>query len=424
MSTIQSIKGIKTLGYQETIALDSAVKLFEEHVSRYGFQRWELPFLEPTQLFKRSLGTDSDIIGKEMYSFEDQNGIHTCLRPEGTAGVVRAGIENGSFRHQIQRIYYKGPMFRREKPQKGRSRQFFQCGVEFIGSKSIYSDVEVVCVVNDIFKKLNLNVTLEINSIGSIKQRKNYSKSLISYLEKYENELDEDSKRRLKTNPMRILDSKVKHTQSLLYDAPVIYDFLSDQQKQNFISFQKLLSDNSKSNSIRFKVNHKLVRGLDYYSDFVYEWKLMGSNTSTNTLAAGGRYDQLLPLLGGSDSGAVGCALGIDRIIAYRDNSLSNVGISHDKKTIYIIPLDELSLRGAVPLANKMRNQITIPVVVDYSLAKLSSQIRHSESHPNCIYLTIGKRERENNKIMIKYNNSNQKLVDAESIISTLKELL
>src|SRR5690606_31895733 len=312
LKKIQAIRGMNDL-----LPGDSAVWQYVEGtiadiLQRYGYQEIRFPVVEATELFKRSIGEVTDIVEKEMYTFEDRNGDSLTLRPEGTACCVRACEENGLLYNQTQRLWYMGPMFRHERPQKGRYRQFHQVGVETFGIEGPDIDAEVLMLSARILRELGVSesVTLQLNSLGDVNSRGAYKDALVAYLQQYSADLDEDSQRRLTTNPLRILDSKNPETQALLVDAPVLLDYLDVSSRAHFEKLQRLLD----SVGIAYQINPRLVRGLDYYGKTAFEWvtDILGAQS---TVCAGGRYDGLVEQLGGKPTPAVGFGMGLERLV-------------------------------------------------------------------------------------------------------------
>ncbi|WP_428034402.1 histidine--tRNA ligase [Amphritea sp.] len=281
-------------------------------LSAYGYSEIRMPIVEQTDLFKRSIGEVTDIVEKEMYTFEDRNGESLTLRPEGTASCVRAGEEHGLLFNQAQRLWYQGPMFRYEKPQKGRYRQFHQIGVETFGMSSADIDAEVIMLSARLWKQLGIldDVTLQLNSLGSNEARREYKEALVAYLSARKDQLDEDSQRRLSSNPLRILDSKDPQTQSLLDDAPSLNEYLDTESREHFAELCAMLDQAG----IAYELNPRLVRGLDYYCKTVFEW-VTDKLGAQGTVCAGGRYDGLVKQLGGRPTPAVGFAMGVERLI-------------------------------------------------------------------------------------------------------------
>ena len=309
--TIHSIRGMHDILPNETPYWQHIESVCRSVVSQYGYREIRFPLIEQTKLFKRGIGDVTDIVEKEMYTFDDRNGDSLSLRPEGTAGCVRAGIEHGLLYNQIQRFWYMGAMFRHERPQKGRQRQFHQLGVEAFGMLNAAIDFEMILLSKRILDQLGLSdsITLEINTLGSFDQRKEYKKKLVDYLSAHKNKLDEDALRRLETNPLRILDSKNPDMKSIITNAPVLSDFVVGEAKAHFDELCKALQDFA----IPFHINPHLVRGLDYYCLTVFEW-ITNHLGAQGTVCAGGRYDGLVEQLGGKQTPAVGFAMGIERI--------------------------------------------------------------------------------------------------------------
>ena len=269
MTKLQAIRGMHDILMDETPNWQFVEKTIQYILNQYGYKEIRLPILEKTELFENSIGDNTDIVSKEMYSFEDKNKMSLTLRPEGTASCVRAGIEHGLFHNKTQRLWYIGPMFRYERPQKGRQRQFHQLGVEAFGLKGPDVDAEQIMMSNRIWKKLNIkNINLEINSLGTTESRLNYRKVLVDYFTDNKNELDNDSLIRLETNPLRILDSKNSDIKSLINNAPSISEYLDSESKDHFAQLTEILEHGN----VKFTINSKLVRGLDYYGKTVYEW--------------------------------------------------------------------------------------------------------------------------------------------------------
>lgn len=316
MKKIQSIRGMNDLLPDESPVWQYLEKTIAELLARYGYREIRFPILEPTELFKRTIGEVTDIVEKEMYTFDDRNGESVTLRPEGTAGCVRACEQHGLTFNQTQRLWYQGPMFRYERPQKGRLRQFHQIGVEVFGLDGPDIDAELLAMIWRLWQKLGVDklVTLQINSLGTSESRNRYRDALVAYLEQRKEQLDEDSQRRLYSNPMRILDSKSVETQVLLNDAPRLEDFLEDESRAHFSKLLVLLD----GAGVPYRVNNRLVRGLDYYGKTVFEWvtEALGAQ---GTVCAGGRYDGLVEQLGGKHTPAVGFAMGVERLVLLLD---------------------------------------------------------------------------------------------------------
>ena len=312
MAKIKAIRGMNDILPDQSPTWRYLEATVEKVVGQYAYSEIRLPIVEKTELFKRSIGEVTDIVEKEMYTFDDRNDDSLTLRPEGTAGCVRAGEEHGLLFNQTQRLWYKGPMFRYEKPQKGRYRQFHQIGVETFGMASADIDAEVIMVSARLWKELGLldSVTLQLNSLGSNEARANYRDALVDYLETHLDKLDEDSQRRLSSNPLRVLDSKDESTQRVLENAPVLSEYLDEESAAHFSELRDILD----RAGIAYEINPRLVRGLDYYCKTVFEW-VTDKLGAQGTVCAGGRYDGLVKQLGGRPTPAVGFAMGIERLV-------------------------------------------------------------------------------------------------------------
>jgi histidyl-tRNA synthetase len=312
LAKIKAIRGMNDILPEQTPVWQYLEGTVKEVLDAYGYSEIRMPIVEQTGLFKRSIGEVTDIVEKEMYTFDDRNGDSLTLRPEGTASCVRAAEEHGLLFNQMQRFWYQGPMFRYERPQKGRYRQFHQIGVETFGMGGSDIDAEIIFLSARLWKKLGLldSVTLQLNSLGSNEARETYKNALVEYLEQRKENLDEDSLRRLDSNPLRILDSKNPEMQTLLADAPVLSDYLDDESKTHFSELTSMLD----AAGITYEINPRLVRGLDYYCKTVFEW-VTDKLGAQGTVCAGGRYDGLVKQLGGRPTPAVGFAMGIERLI-------------------------------------------------------------------------------------------------------------
>ncbi len=307
---LQSVRGMRDILPEQSSSWQFIENIARELFNGYGYKELRTPIIESTELFKRSIGDATDIVEKEMYTFEDRNSDSLTLRPEGTAGCVRAGMQHGLFHNQQQRIWYIGPMFRHERPQKGRYRGFYQAGIETYGIEGPDIDAEVIAIAARLWKKLGFkNVRLEINSLGSNEARQAYRDVLIKYFSEHEDLLDEDSKRRLHKNPLRILDTKNPKMKDLVSNAPDLLDYLDDESKEHFEGLKQRL-DNM---GIAYLVNSRLVRGIDYYNRTVFEW-ITDDLGAQGTICAGGRYDGLVKQLGGRATPACGFGIGIDRL--------------------------------------------------------------------------------------------------------------
>ena len=391
----QSVKGFydvlpdrqKLFRFFEKIALDL--------LDQYDFREIGLPLVEPTGLFVDSVGSFTDIVEKEMYSWKDAlNDDQLTLRPEGTAGCVRAVIQNNLTYNGSAKLFYRGAMFRHENVQKGRQRQFHQLGVETFGVSAAAADAEQIIFLDRLWKKLKLkNVSLIINSIGDAADREIYRSRLIEYFEKNINTLDEDAKRRYKSNPMRVLDSKNKDMQEMLNNAPKLSEYLSSEAREHFNELQELLI----KNNINFEVNNRLVRGLDYYNRTVFEW-ITNELGSQGTIAGGGRYDYLVESLGGNPTFACGFAIGIERIVLLLEESDQLTTFSPD---IYIVNNGAGAQAFALTVAEKLRGE-AYRVSVNLEETSFKSQFKKADKSGAEICLVIGEEEVEKNIIQIK----------------------
>ncbi len=323
-----------------------------EVLDSYGYSEIRTPIVELTDLFKRSIGEVTDIVEKEMYTFEDRNGDSLTLRPEGTASCVRACMQNGLLHNQTQRLWYRGPMFRHERPQKGRYRQFHQIGVETFGLAGPDIDLETILITQRIWRKLGLNdLELQINTLGDADERKSYREVLVAYLSQYKDQLDEDSLRRLDSNPLRILDSKNPDMQEMIEAAPSLHDYLGDESRAHFDAVCAGLD----AIGVPYVINNRLVRGLDYYNRTVYEWVTTRLGAQ-GTVCAGGRFDGLVEQLGGKAMPAVGFALGIERLIAL----LEEEGNSGSELTphAYMVLMGEQAAAQGIVLCEQLRDRV------------------------------------------------------------------
>ncbi|QIL88428.1 histidine--tRNA ligase [Microbulbifer sp. SH-1] len=311
MKELRAIRGMNDLQPTQSPVWQYVESTLSELFARYGYSEIRTPILEATQLFARAVGEGTDIVEKEMYTFDDKGGDSVTLRPEGTAGTVRAAIQNGLL-NQPQRLWYFGPMFRYERPQKGRLRQFHQFGVEVFGIEGPDIDAEILMMTARLWKQLGVSehVTLQLNSLGNSESRAAFRDALVEYLSARKDQLDEDSQRRLDKNPLRILDSKNPDTQALLEDAPCLLDYLDDESRTHFDQLRTFLD----AAGVAYEVNPRLVRGLDYYGKTVFEW-VTDSLGAQGTVCAGGRYDGLVEQMGGKSTPAVGFGLGVERLV-------------------------------------------------------------------------------------------------------------
>jgi histidyl-tRNA synthetase len=396
---IKAIRGMNDILPAETFLWQHVETILRDTLHSFGYQEIRLPIVEKTELFKRTIGEATDIVEKEMYTFQDRNDENLTLRPEGTAGCVRAGIEHGLFYNQIQRLWYLGPYFRYERPQKGRYRQFHQCGVETFGLQGPDVDAEIILMSALIFEKLGLNqhVHLQINSLGSTASRASYRQLLVAYLTEHQQELDEDSQRRLLTNPMRILDSKNPAMQTLIRHAPKMIDHLDSDSASHFEKLQEYLT----AASLNFSINPCLVRGLDYYTKTVFEWVTTDLG-SQGTVCAGGRYDGLTEQLGGKPTPALGFAMGLERIILLVQQTQPQLKpkIPH----IYFIVADEEASKLAFSLTYELRKQFpTLPIMINCGGGSLKNQFKKADKSGAEIAFILAEEELKTHTVTIKH---------------------
>jgi histidyl-tRNA synthetase len=349
---IQAIRGMKDILPQQSPLWQYLEDRVRSVLSRYGYAEIRMPIVEMTELFKRSIGEVTDIVEKEMYTFADRNGDSLTLRPEGTAGCVRAGLENGLIFNQTQRLWYQGPMFRHERPQKGRYRQFHQIGVETFGLAGPDIDLELILITARIWQELGLeDLELQINTLGTSEERAHYRDQLVNYFRERFDELDEDSRRRLVSNPLRILDSKNPQMAGVIEDAPSLMEYLGDQSMAHFDRLRQGLEDTG----VSYRLNPRLVRGLDYYSLTVFEW-VTQSLGAQGTVCAGGRYDGLVEQLGGKATPAVGFAMGLERLIAM----LEAIDLKEQLAVpdVYLVMMGDRASREGVLLAEQLRTAL------------------------------------------------------------------
>lgn len=403
MKKLQAIKGMNDLLPTETPYWQYLESVVTEVVQGYGYQEIRFPILESTELFKRSIGEVTDIVEKEMYTFDDRNGESVTLRPEGTASCVRASEQAQLLYNRgtlVQKLWYSGPMFRYEKPQKGRLRQFHQIGVEAYGIASADVDAEVLILTARLWRTLGLDsaVSLQINSLGTAESRAEYKAALVAYLNERKDQLDEDSQRRLGTNPLRILDSKNQNTQALLEGAPDLSDFLDDESKQHFSQLQTYLT----AAGVTFEVNTRLVRGLDYYSRTVFEW-VTDKLGAQGTVCAGGRYDGLVSQMGGQPTPAVGFAMGMERLVLLlQELNLFPEDLSRTVD-VYLVAVGDVTLQ-AFQLAEYLREHAPyLRVQMNCGGGSFKSQMKKADRSGAEIALILGEDEAQSGEVTVKY---------------------
>lgn len=420
---IQAIRGMNDLLPDKTVLWRYVEQIFIDCVSQYGYQEIRFPLVESTQLFKRTIGEVTDIVEKEMYSFEDLNGESITLRPEGTAGCVRACIENGLLYNQQQKLWYMGPMFRHEKPQKGRYRQFNQFGVEAFGFPGPTIELELIALCHRLWTRLGFagSVQLNINTLGELAERQKYKTILVEYLKTHFNELDEDSKNRVDRNPLRVLDSKNPQMQELIKNAPKLIDTLGEESLTHF----KTLCAGLELLNIPYTLNPLLVRGLDYYGHTVFEW-VTDQLGSQATICGGGRYDVLVEQLGGHPTAAVGFALGMERILLLME-TLALLKQNTAKESVFLIAASDLGLSKLMVIAESIRTYCPdLNVLVNNSGGSFKSQFKKADKSGARLALILGDDELNTHQISIKdlRKDSEQTTIDQARINQYLTDYL
>lgn len=367
-------------------------------ISAYGYNEVRMPIVEETNLFSRAVGEETDVVSKEMYTFDDRNGDSLTLRPEGTAGCVRSCIQNSLINRDEQRLWYMGPMFRHERPQKGRYRQFHQCGVEVFGLNGPDVDAELIMMTARLWRELGIDkhVRLELNSIGSQEDRADYRTALVAFLEQHIDVLDEDCKRRMHTNPLRVLDTKNPDIQAILGDAPRLSEYLGEESKAHFAGLCELLD----AAGIEYTVNERLVRGLDYYNRTVFEW-ITESLGAQGTVCGGGRYDGLVEQLGGKPTSAVGFAMGLERLVLMLETlELTDVRRSVD---VYVVTAGEGTMMAGMKLAEQLREAISgVRVMNHFGGGNFKKQFKRADKVGAVVALVLGENEVADNTVVLK----------------------
>jgi len=400
LANLQSIRGMNDILPSDSPLWQYLEGQVKAVLSQYGYREVRMPIVESTELFSRGVGEHTDIVEKEMYTFADRNGDSLTLRPEGTAGCVRAALQHGLLHNQIQRLWYQGPMFRYERPQKGRYRQFYQIGVESFGMAGADIDAELIVLTHRLFQQLGVSesLTLHLNTLGSSEARARYRKALVDYLEGIKDKLDEDSQRRLYVNPLRILDSKSASTQTLLNNAPVFDDYIDEESKDHFAKLCKLLD----SAGVKYVVNPRLVRGLDYYTKTVFEW-ITDALGAQGTVCGGGRYDGLVPMLGGKETPASGFAMGIERILLLLQ-TLDVVPEAINKTIdIFLVAAGNEAESAALMLAEKIRTEVKgVRLQMNCGGGSFKSQMKKADKSGASFALILGDDEAKQQMVQIK----------------------
>lgn len=409
---ITALRGMKDIYADSGKLYEQVIKTCEDVAKNYGYSAILTPHLEQTALFKRSVGESSDIVGKEMYQFIDKGENDVCLRPEGTAGVVRAYIENKLDRAGgVQRWFYHGSMFRYERPQKGRLREFHQFGVECFGEKSVYEDASIILMIAEILRRLGIKATLKINSLGDSESMSAYRGKLVKFLDLHEDEICEDCRRRKTLNPIRTLDCKTQKCQEIYKDAPIILDSLNSETKAEFEKLQELLN----ANGVKFEVDPKLVRGLDYYCKTAFEF-ISDEIGSQSAVAGGGRYDRLIEYLGGKPGYGVGFAMGIERIMEI----LGEREKTSERDGIYICALDLHGVDFIYNLGVNLRKKYK--TAVSYDAKNLQKHLKSADGLNAEIFLCVGENELKESKIWYKnLKTKDEKALNLDELEGVLK---
>ncbi|HHF3072009.1 histidine--tRNA ligase [Vibrio diabolicus] len=396
--TIQAIRGMNDCLPTQSPLWQKLENTVKNVISAYGYNEVRMPIVEETNLFSRAVGEETDVVSKEMYTFDDRNGDSLTLRPEGTAGCVRSCIQNSLINRDEQRLWYMGPMFRHERPQKGRYRQFHQCGVEVFGLNGPDVDAELIMMTARLWRELGINehVRLELNSIGSQEDRADYRTALVAFLEQHIDVLDEDCKRRMHTNPLRVLDTKNPDVQAILGDAPRLSDYLGEESKAHFAGLCELLD----AAGIEYTVNERLVRGLDYYNRTVFEW-ITESLGAQGTVCGGGRYDGLVEQLGGKPTPAVGFAMGLERLVLMLETlELTDVRRSVD---VYVVTAGEGTMMAGMKLAELLRESIPgVRVMNHFGGGNFKKQFKRADKVGAVVALVLGENEVTDNTVVLK----------------------
>ena len=402
-----------TWRYLETVVRDI--------VHSYGYSEIRLPLLERTDLFRRSIGEVTDIVEKEMYTFLDRNDESLTLRPEATAGMVRAGITNGLLHNQRQKLWTTGPMFRYEKPQKGRYRQFYQFDVEALGFEGPDIDAELIIMCARMWQALGISrLKLEINSLGTAESRAHYRETLVEYFSGVKSQLDEDSIRRLEQNPLRILDSKNPEMQAIVEAAPVMIDFLDEESAEHFQGLRELLD----AAGVTYTVNPRLVRGLDYYSRTVFEW-VTDALGSQGAVCSGGRYDGLVEKLGGRSTPAIGWAMGIERLVALFEACGGEAPATD--ADVYVVAVGEGALEQAIAIAEDLRDKVAgIRIDVNLGGGSFKSQLKRADKSNAEYALILGEQEIAEKRIGLKplRSTEDQSSIAFETLAETLAGII
>lgn len=416
---IQAIRGMNDCSPTESPLWQWIEGQVRQILSSYGYSEVRMPIVESTPLFARAIGEVTDVVSKEMYTFWD-NDEQLTLRPEGTAGCVRAAIEHGWIYNNEQRLWYMGPMFRHERPQKGRYRQFHQAGVEVFGIATPEIDAELIILTARLWKALGIDqyVSLQLNSIGSLEARANYRSALVAFLENHQDLMSEEEKERLVKNPLRILDTKNQALQDVLDSAPKLLDYLDDESREHFAQLCGLLD----AVGIQYEINPKLVRGLDYYNKTVFEW-VTSALGAQGTVCGGGRYDGLVEQLGGHATSGVGFAMGLERLVLLVQEVNKSIPVK-SAVDIYVVYQGEGTTLAAFQLAEKLRSELPhLSTMLHCSGGNFKKQFRRADKSGATLALVLGESEVQNNQVVVKHllGTAEQQTIDVDNLIEHVK---
>ena len=416
---IQAIRGMNDCSPTESPLWQWIEGQVRQVLSSYGYSEVRMPIVESTPLFARAIGEVTDVVSKEMYTFWD-NDEQLTLRPEGTAGCVRAAIEHGWIYNNEQRLWYMGPMFRHERPQKGRYRQFHQAGVEVFGIATPEIDAELIILTARLWKALGIDkhVSLQLNSIGSLEARANYRSALVAFLENHQDLMSEEEKERLVKNPLRILDTKNQALQDVLDGAPKLLDYLDDESREHFAQLCGLLD----AVGIQYEINPKLVRGLDYYNKTVFEW-VTSALGAQGTVCGGGRYDGLVEQLGGHATSGVGFAMGLERLVLLVQEVNKSIPVK-SAVDIYVVYQGEGTTLAAFQLAEKLRSELPhLSTMLHCSGGNFKKQFKRADKSGATLALVLGESEVQNNQVVVKHllGAAEQQTIDVANLIEHVK---
>ena len=416
---IQAIRGMNDCSPTESPLWQWIEGQVRQILSSYGYSEVRMPIVESTPLFARAIGEVTDVVSKEMYTFWD-NDEQLTLRPEGTAGCVRAAIEHGWIYNNEQRLWYMGPMFRHERPQKGRYRQFHQAGVEVFGIATPEIDAELIILTARLWKALGIDqhVSLQLNSIGSLEARANYRSALVAFLENHRDLMSEEEKERLVKNPLRILDTKNQALQDVLDGAPKLLDYLDDESREHFSQLCGLLD----AVGIQYEINPKLVRGLDYYNKTVFEW-VTSALGAQGTVCGGGRYDGLVEQLGGHATSGVGFAMGLERLVLLVQEVNKSIPVK-SAVDIYVVYQGEGTTLAAFQLAEKLRSELPhLSTMLHCSGGNFKKQFKRADKSGATLALVLGESEVQNNQVVVKHllGAAEQQTIDVDNLIEHVK---